>query len=147
MSKVKLNSVLFEYMEKITERGYNFYQFINELSKTIKYYDDNYYRSLKGKEKEKEKEIDSYFQRKIREERVEKLLKAFMFGYEEEDDEYTIVLFERDGFEFVLWEIDCKYEVSIKEKYHEDELFRKSFTHAEILNKFPELWSLAQKNK
>lgn len=145
MSRVKLNSVLFEYMEKITERGYNFYQFINELSKTIKHYDDNYYRSLKGKEKEKE--IDSYFQRKIREETLEKLIKAFVFGYEEESDTYTIVLFERDDFEFVLWEVDCYYEVSIKEEYHEDEVFRKSFTRAEILNKFPGLWPLAQKNK
>ena len=78
---------------------------------------------------------------------MEKLLKAYMFGYEEKDDRYTIVLFKKDDFEYVLWEVDCKYEVGIKEEYHEDEVFRKTFTRAEILNNFPELWPLAQKDK
>lgn len=141
MSKVKLNSVLFEYMEKITEKNYKYSEFIHELSRTVEYYEDFYVRVSK------EKEIEAYFRGEKREETIEKLLKAYMFGYEEESDTYTIVLFERDGFKFVLWEVDCYYEVSIKEEYHEDEVFRKSFTRAEILNKFPELWPLAQKNK
>lgn len=55
--------------KKITEKGYNFYEFIHELSETVKYYDDNYYRVLKEKEKEKEKEIEGYFQREKREKR------------------------------------------------------------------------------
>ncbi|WAX17995.1 hypothetical protein SG586P1_00040 [Streptococcus phage SG586P1] len=141
MSKVKLNSVLFEYMEKITEKKYNYNFFLNELFSTIDYFEESHYITLD------EKELEPFFRNSKKEETIEKLLKAFMFGYEEESDTYTIVLFERDDFEFVLWEVDCKYEVSIKEKYHEDEVFRKSFTRAEILNKFPELWPLAQKNK
>lgn len=141
MSKVKLNSVLFEYMEKITEKKYNYNFFLHELFSTIDYFEENHYITLD------EKELEPFFRNSKKEETIEKLLKAFMFGYEEESDTYTIVLFERDDFEFVLWEVDCKYEVSIKEKYHEDEVFRKSFTRAEILNKFPEFWPLAQKNK
>ena len=137
MDKIKLDRILFEFMEKMTkECKYNYEQFIHELS-----YYSHYYETLKNKE------LKPYFIGGKKEETLEKLLKAYMFGYEEESEKYTIVLFERDGFEFVLWEADCKYEVSIKEEYHEDEVFRKSFTRAEILNKFPELWPLAQKNK
>lgn len=136
MDKIKLDRVLFDFMEKITkERKYNYEQFIDELSTLVKYH---FLESA---------EIEPYFDKDKREETLEKLLKAYVFGYEEKDDNYTIVLFKRDGFEFVLWEVDCKYEVGIKEEYHEDEVFRKTFTRAEILNKFPELWPLAQKDK
>lgn len=141
MSRVKLNSVLFEYMEKIIGKKDNYNFFLHELFRTIDYFEKNHYITLD------KKELEPFFRNSKKEETIEKLLKAFMFGYEEESDTYTIVLFERDDFEFVLWEVDCYYEVSTKEEYHEDEVFRKSFTRAEILNKFPELWSLAQKNK
>lgn len=146
MNKVKLDRILFEFMEKMTkECKYNYEQFIHELSRFVEYFYNSYYSHYY--ETLKDTELKPYFIGGKKEETLEKLLKAYMFGYEEEDDEYTIVLFERDGFEFVLWEVDCYYEVSTKEEYHEDKVFRKSFTRAEILNKFPELWPLAQKNK
>lgn len=142
MDKIKLDRALFDFMEKMTkERKYNYEQFIHELSSLVKYHYDFKDVFLETAE------IEPYFDKDKREETLEKLLKAFIFGYEEKDDKYTIVLFKRDGFEFVLWEVDCKYEVGIKEEYHEDEVFRKTFTRAEILNKFPELWPLAQKDK
>ena len=142
MDKIKLDRALFDFMEKMTkERKYNYEQFIHELSSLVKYHYD-----FKGLFLESA-EIEPYFDKDKREETLEKLLKAYMFGYEEENDNYTIVLFKRDGFEYVLWEVDCKYEVGIKEEYHEDEVFRKTFTRAEILNKFPKLWPLAQKDK
>ena len=140
MDKIKLDRPLFEFMEKMTKEGkYNYEQFINELSILVKYYYD-----FKGVFLELA-ELEPYFDKNKREETLEKLLKAYMFGYEEKDDRYTIVLFERGGFEFVLWEVDGKYEVSIKEEYHEDEVSKKTFTRGEILNKFPKLWPLAQK--
>lgn len=143
MDKIKLDRILFEFMEKMTkECKYNYEQFIHELSRFV----ERFYNHFTN-ETLREKELKPYFIGEKKEETLEKLLKAYMFGYEEESDTYTIVLFERGDFEFVLWEVDCKYEVSIKEEYHEDEVFRKSFTRAEILNKFPELWPLAQKNK
>ena len=143
MDKIKLDRILFEFMEKMTEEcKYNYEQFIHELSRFV----ERFYNHFTN-ETLREKELKPYFIGEKKEETLEKLLKAYMFGYEEESDTYTIVLFERGDFEFVLWEVDCKYEVSIKEEYHEDEVFRKSFTRAEILNKFPELWPLAQKNK
>lgn len=143
MDKIKLDRILFEFMEKMTEESqYNPEQFIHELSRFVECFYNHY-----TNETLREKELKPYFIGDKKEETLEKLLKAYMFGYEEEADTYTIVLFERGDFEFVLWEVDCVYEVSIKEEYHEDEVFRKSFTKPEILNKFPKLWPLAQKNK
>lgn len=142
MEKIKLDRVLFDFMEGITKpKIYNYELFIHSLSDTVDYFYELHY------EDSKLEELAPYFSKKKREETLEKLLKAYMFGYEEEDDKYTIVLFKKGDFEYVLWEVDCKYEVGIKEEYHEDEVFRKTFTRAEILNKFPELWPLAQKNK
>lgn len=63
------------------------------------------------------------------------------------DDKYTIVLFVKDGWEFVLWEIEDEYVVDIRESFNESESAKKSFTMAEILNKFQKLFPLAQKNK
>lgn len=83
-------------------------------------------------------------------ENLEKILRAYVFGYEEEEEEedkYTIVLFEEDGWEYVLWEIEDEYVVDIREAFNESESAKKSFTMAEILNKFPKLFPLAQKNK
>ena len=79
MNKVKLNRVLFEFMEKITkERKYNYEQFIHELSISVKYYYD-----FKGLFLELA-EIEPYFSKDKREETLEKLLQAYMFGYEKE---------------------------------------------------------------
>ena len=143
MNKVKLNRVLFEFMEKMTKEGkYNYEQFIHELSRFVEYFYNLYHN-----ENLREKELAPYFRGDKKEETLEKLLKAYMFGYEKEIDTYTIVLFERDDFEFVIWEVDCKYDVAKKEEYHEDEVFRKSFTREEIMEKFPDLWPLARKNK
>ena len=142
MSKVKLDRVLFEFMEGITKsKIYNYELFIHSLSDTVDYFNKLHC------EDSKRAELKPYFAKNKREETLEKLLKAYMFGYEEKDDRYTIVLFEKDGFEYVLWEADGKYEVSIKEEYHEDETFKKTFTREEIVEKFPDLWPLARKNK
>ena len=143
MSKVKLDRVLFEFMEKMTKEGkYNYEQFIRELSRFVEYF-YNYYHN----ENLREKELAPYFRGDKKEETLEKLLKAYMFGYEKEVDKYTIVLFKKGGFDYVLWEADGKYEVSIKEEYHEDEVFKKTFTWEEIIEKFPDLLPLARKNK
>lgn len=139
MSRVKLNSVLFEYMEEVTKKCYNYYEFIHELSKTVEYYYDSYYRISK------EKEIERYFKGEGREETIEKLLKAYMFGYEEESDKYTIVLFELDGWEYVLWDLEDEYEIAPREEYIETEEFRKKFTMEEIVKNFPQLVPLAKK--
>ena len=142
MSKVKLDRVLFEFMEGITKsKIYNYELFIHSLSDTV-----DYFRELHC-EDSKWAELKPYFDKNKREETLEKLLKAYMFGYEKEVDTYTIVLFEKDGFDYVLWEADGKYEVSIKEEYHEDEEFKKTFTWEEIIEKFPNLSPLARKNK
>jgi|GEM_PF-4083157 len=142
MDKIKLDRVLFEFMEKMTkEDKYGYEQFINELSILVKYYYD-----FKGVFLELA-ELAPYFDKDKREETLEKLLKAFMFGYEEKDDNYTIVLFEKGGCEFVLWEIEGEYVVDIRDGFIDDESAKKTFTRAEILNKFPKLWPLAQKVK
>ena len=79
MNKVKLNRVLFEFMEKMTKEGkYNYEQFIHELSISVKYYYD-----FKGLFLELA-EIEPYFSKDKREETLEKLLQAYMFGYEKE---------------------------------------------------------------
>ena len=141
MSKVKLDRVLFEFMETMTKEGkYNYEQFIHELSRFVEYF-YNYYHN----ENLREKELAPYFRGDKKEETLERLLKAYMFGYEKEVDKYTIFLFKKDGFDYVLWEADGKYEVSIKEEYHEDETFKKTFTREEIIEKFPNLWPLARK--
>ena len=143
MSKVKLDRVLFEFMEKMTkECKCNYEQFIHELSRFVEYF-----YNYSPNEPLKDKELRPYFRGDKKEATLERLLMAYMFGYEKEIDTYTIVLFERGGFEFVLWEVDCNYEVAIKEEYHEDEVFRKSFTREEIIEKFPDLSPLARKNK
>lgn len=81
-------------------------------------------------------------------ENLEKILSAYIFGYEEEeDDKYTIVLFVKDGWEFVLWEIEDEYVVDIREAFNKSDSVKHSFTQEEILNKFPNLLPLARKNK
>ena len=141
MDKIKLDRVLFEFMEKMTkEDKYGYEQFINELSVLVKYYYD-----FKGVFLELA-ELEPYFSKDKREETLEKLLKAFIFGYEEEN-KYTIVLFEKRGCEFVLWEIEGEYVADIRDGFCENEAAKSSFTRAEISNKFPRLWPLAQKNK
>ena len=142
MNKVKLDRVLFEFMEGITkEKIYNYELFIHSLSDTV-----DYFRKLHC-EDSKWAELKPYFAKNKREETLEKLLKAYMFGYEEKDDRYTIVLFEKGGCEFVLWEIDGEYVADIRDGFCENESAKKIFTRAEILNKFPKLWPLAQKDK
>lgn len=143
MDKIKLNRILFEFMEKMTEEcQYNYEQFIHELSRFVERFYNHYTNeTLRGKE------LAPYFRGDKKEETLEKLLRAYMFGYEEEDDEYTIVLFEEDGFKTVLWKIHGGYEISEEHDYVEMEGYKKSFTKPEILNKFPKLWPLAQKNK
>lgn len=141
MDKIKLDRVLFNFMETMTkERKYNYEQFINELSSLVKYHYDfkDLFLELA--------EIEPYFGKDKREETLEKLLKAYMFGYEEEN-KYTIVLFKKGGCEFVLWEIDDDYIINTRDGFIEGESAKKSFTRAEILNKFPELWPLALKDK
>ena len=143
MSKVKLDRVLFEFMEKMTEEcQYNYEQFIHELSRFVERFYNHY-----TNETLREKELKPYFRGDKKEETLEKLLKAYMFGYEEESDKYIIVLFEEDGFKTVLWEVDGGHEISEEHDYVEAEGFKKTFTKPEILNKFPKLWPLAQKNK
>ena len=79
MDKIKLDRPLFEFMEKMTKEGkYNYEQFIHELSILVKYYYD-----FKGLFLELA-EIEPYFSKDKREETLEKLLKAYMFGYESE---------------------------------------------------------------
>ena len=142
MDKIKLDTVLFEFMEGITKaKIYNYELFIRSLSDTV-----DSFRKLHC-EDSKWAELKPYFAKNKREETLEKLLKAYMFGYEEKDDKYTIVLFEKGGCEFVLWEIDDDYIINTRDGFIEGESAKKSFTRAEILNKFPELWPLAQKDK
>ena len=142
MDKIKLDRALFDFMEKMTkERKYNYEQFIYELSSLVKYHYD-----FKGLFLETA-EIEPYFDKDKREETLEKLLKAYMFGYEEKDDKYTIVLFTKGGCEFVLWEIEGEYVADIRDGFCENEAAKQTFTRAEILNKFPKLWPLAQKDK
>lgn len=143
MDKIKLDRVLFEFMETMTkEAKYNYEQFIHELSKFVEYF-YNYYHN----ETLREKELAPYFRGDKKEETLEKLLKAYMFGYEKEVDAYTIVLFEQGGCEFVLWEIEGEYVVDIRDGFCENEADKQTFTRAEILSKFPRLWPLAQKSK
>lgn len=142
MDKIKLDRVLFEFMEGFTkEKIYNYELFIHALSDTVDYFNKLHFEDSKWAE------LAPYFSKKKREETLEKLLKAYMFGYEEKDDRYTIVLFEKGGCEFVLWEIDDDYIINTRDGFIEGESAKKTFTRAEILNKFPELWPLAQKDK
>lgn len=146
MDKIKLDRNLFEFMEKMTkECKYNYEQFVHELSRFVEYfynsYYSHYYKTLK------EEDLAPYFRGEKKEETLEKLIKAYMFGYEKESEKYTIVLFEEDGFKSVLWEVHGGYQISEEHDYVEMEGFKKSFTKPEILNKFPKLWPIAQKNK
>lgn len=137
MSKVKLNKVLFEYMEGVTNRNYNYLEFVNDLGVMLRLCESS----------EHDGEFKQCLSPENREETIEKLVKAFVLGYEEESDTYTIVLFERNGFRYVLWDVDGEYEVSEEDDYIEMEGFKKSFTMEEIKMKFPQLVYLAQKNK
>lgn len=142
MDKIKLDRVLFEFMEEITNaKIYNYDLFIHSLADMV-----DYFRKLHCDDS-KRAELKPYFAKNKREETLEKLLKAYMFGYEEKDDRYTIVLFKKGGCEFVLWEIDDDYIINTRDGFIEGESAKKSFTRAEILNKFPELWALALKDK
>lgn len=142
MDKIKLDRVLFDFMEGIMKpKIYNYELFIHGLSDTLDYFYELHYEDSDFEE------LAPYFSKKNREETLEKLLKAYMFGYEEKDDRYTIMLFKKGGCEFVLWEIEDEYVVDIRDGFTESETAKKTFTRAEILNKFPKLWPLAQKNK
>lgn len=142
MDKIKLDRVLFDFMETMTKKKiYNYELFIHNLSDTVDYFYELHC------EDSKLAELAPYFEKDKREETLEKLLKAFVFGYEEEDDKYTIVLFEKGGLEFVLWEIDDDYIINTRDGFIEGESAKKTFTLEEILNKFPKLWALAQKDK
>ena len=142
MDKIKLDTVLFEFMEGITKpKIYNYDLFIHSLSDTVDYFNKLHCDDSKWAE------LAPYFSKKKREKTLEKLLKAYMFGYEEKDDRYTIVLFEQGGCEFVLWEIEGEYVADIRDGFCENEAAKQTFTRAEILNKFPKLWPLAQKDK
>ncbi|QIG60360.1 hypothetical protein [Streptococcus phage D4446] len=140
MSKVKLNKVLFEYMESITNQNYNYLEFINDLGIV-----------LHGCESQYLSEHDGEFKQCLipenREETIEKLVKAFVFGYEEESDTYTIVLLEENGKEFVLWYTMGSYEIAKSDRYHEMDGFKKSFTMEEVVANFPQLVYLTRKNK
>ena len=137
MSKIKLNKVLFEYMESITNRNYNYLEFINDLGVMLRICESTKHDG----------EFKQCLSPENREETIEKLVKAFVLGYEEESDTYTIVLFERNGFRYVLWDVDGEYEVSEEDDYIEMDSFKKSFTMEEIVANFPQLVYLAQKNK
>lgn len=142
MDKIKLDRVLFDFMETMTKKKiYNYELFIHNLSDTVDYFYELHC------EDSKLAELAPYFEKDKREETLEKLLKAFIFGYEEEDDKYTIVLFEKSGLEFVLWEIDDDNIINTRDGFIEGESAKKTFTLEEILNKFPKLWALAQKDK
>lgn len=142
MDKIKLDRVLFDFMETMTKKKiYNYELFIHNLSDTVDYFYELHC------EDSKLAELAPYFEKDKREETLEKLLKAFIFGYEEDDDKYTIVLFEKGGLEFVLWEIDDDHIINTGDGFIEGESAKKTFTLEEILNKFPKLWALAQKNK
>lgn len=142
MDKIKLDRVLFDFMETMTKKKiYNYELFIHNLSDTVDYFYELHC------EDSKLAELAPYFEKDKREETLEKLLKAFIFGYEEDDDKYTIVLFEKGGLEFVLWEIDDDHLVNTRDGFIEGESAKKTFTLEEILNKFPKLWAFAQKNK
>ena len=142
MDKIKLDRVLFELMEGITKpKIYNYELFIRSLSDTVDYFNKLHCEDSKWAE------LKPYFAKNKREETLEKLLKAYMFGYEEKDDRYTIVLFEKGGCEFVLWEIEDEYVIDIRDSFNENESSKKTFARAEILNKFPDLWPLARKDK
>ena len=75
MDKIKLDRVLFEFMEGITKpKIYNYELFIHSLSDTV-----DYFRELHC-EDSKWAELKPYFDKNKREETLEKLLKAYMFG-------------------------------------------------------------------
>lgn len=143
MDKIKLDRVLFDFMETMTNKKKNNYElFISNLADTVEYFD----YELRCDDSEWE-ELEPYFDKDKREETLEKLLKAFIFGYKEKDDRYTIVLLEQGGCEFVLWEIEGEYVVDIRDGFCENEAAKSSFTRVEISNKFPRLWPLARKDK
>lgn len=137
MSKIKLNKVLFEYMESITNRNYNYLEFINDLGVMLRLCESSKHDG----------EFKQCLSPENKEETIEKLVKAFVLGYEEESETYTIVLFERNGFRYVLWDVDGEYDVSEEDVYIETDDFKKSFTMEEIVANFPQLAYLAQKNK
>lgn len=137
MSKIKLNKVLFEYMESITNRNYNYLEFINDLGVMLRLCESSKHDG----------EFKQCLNPENKEETIEKLVKAFVLGYEEESETYTIVLFERNGFRYVLWDVDGEYDVSEEDVYIETDDFKKSFTMEEIVANFPQLAYLAQKNK
>lgn len=143
MDKIKLDRVLFDFMETRTKKKrYNYELFISNLADTVEYFDYEIYC-----ETPELAELAPYFDKDKKEETLEKLLKAYMFGYEKEDNRYTIVLFKKGDCEFVLWEIEDEYVIDIRDGFKESESAKSSFTMAEILNKFPKLFPLAQKSK
>ena len=143
MDKIKLDRILFEFMEKMTkECKYNYEQFIHELSRFVEFFYNPFHT-----ENLREKELAHYFRGDKKEETLEKLLMAYMFGYEKEIDTYTIVLFKKGGCEFVLWEIEDEYVIDIRDGFKESGSAKSSFTREEIVEKFPDLWPLARKNK
>lgn len=81
-------------------------------------------------------------------ETLKKLLKAYVFGYEQEVEVEVDKKTNAVVVEYAIWGEEGRYDVSIKKEYREeDEPFIKQLTFEEILNKFPKLYPLSQKNK
>lgn len=142
MDKIKLDRVLFEFMEKTTKKNrYNYELFIQNLADNVEYFYDLY------REDSDWEELAPYFDKYKREETLEKLLKAFIFGYEQEVEIEVDKNTNAVVVEYAIWGEEGRYDVSIKKEYSEDESFKKPLTFEEVLNKFPKLWPFAQNNK
>ena len=134
MSKVKLDRILFDFMEIMTKKKEcNYEFFIHNLADTVEYFND--FRC----DTSEFGEIATYFDKYKREETLEKLIKAYVFGYEQEvevDKNTNAVVVK-----YAIWGEEGRYDVSIEKEYREeDEPFIKQLTFEEILNKYPKLW-------
>lgn len=80
-------------------------------------------------------------------ENLEKILKAYVFGYEQEVEVEVDKKTNAVVVKYAIWGEEGRYDISIEKEYREeDEPFIKQLTFEEILNKFPKLWPIAQKN-
>lgn len=74
-------------------------------------------------------------------ETLKKLLKAYVFGYEQEVEVEVDKNTNAVVVTYAIWGEEGRYDVSIEKEYiEEDEPFIKQLTFEEILNKFPKLW-------
>lgn len=80
-------------------------------------------------------------------ETLKKLLKAYVFGYEQEVEVEVDKNKNAVVVEYAIWGEEGRYDVLIKKEYSEDESFKKTLTFEEVLNKFPKLWPFEQNNK